>query len=304
LSYSNNIRFDDRVVIVTGAQSGVGRDLAIELAARGAAVVACQIPQPLNEGAADATSTAQTIVIAGGQALDSSAEITTAAGAKALVAECLCSFGRVDALICAPDLAEAGSHPIPSDPLAALFGFVVGATFNVSQAAWPAMCDRGYGRIVVVGSGAGLLYADHRHNAAMHAVTGSLAGMTRALSSEGPDRGVHVNTVVPVPDSLPTANDNGTVRATADATTVAAALWLAHEGCHVSGRYFAAGRGRIAEIFTSAGTGYQCPNPSSFSLEDVRNNWHVATDPGGAICPENQVEYNAFRVSVYRAAVE
>jgi len=108
---------------------------------------------------------------------------------------------------------------------------------------------------------------------------------------------VATNAVLAVP------GDGAAAASVEDSTVVAAATWLASPGCDVTGRFFAAGGARMAEVFTWAGRGYQSPDPSSFSIEEVRDNWAAALSPADGIAPVDQVEYNGFRTSVYRATV-
>src|SRR5262249_40853297 len=88
-----------------------------------------------------------------------------------------------------------------------------------------------------------------------------------------------------------------------DPSVIAAATWLASGGCDVSGRFFATGQRRMAEIFTCAGRGFQSADPTRFSIEEVRDHLPVALSLDGSIAPADQVAYNAFRTAVYRATV-
>src|SRR4029077_9941578 len=93
---------------------------------------------------------------------------------------------------------------------------------------------------------------------------GGLAGLTRALATEGEPLGIAVNALLPTADtrsaaSVPRGYDRG---ADFEARYVApVAAWLAHEDCRVNGRFFAAGAGRVGEGFTSAAGGFPCARP-------------------------------------------
>jgi hypothetical protein len=127
---------------------------------------------------------------------------------------------------------------------------------------------------------------------------GGIAALTRVMAAEGRDAGIAVNCVLRIG-----ATGSGPTAPHQSAALVPLVAWLSHDACDVSGRFFAVGGSRIAEVFTCAARGYQCPDPPSFSLENVRDNWVSAKDPAGAIAPAGQVEYNAFRVGIYNEVV-
>jgi NAD(P)-dependent dehydrogenase (short-subunit alcohol dehydrogenase family) len=97
-----SIRFDRRVAIVTGAGHGLGRQHALALAARGAAVVVNDLGGSVdgNGGApAAAQVVAEEIRAAGGRAIASAASVTDFAAVEAMVATAMQEWGRVDILV-------------------------------------------------------------------------------------------------------------------------------------------------------------------------------------------------------------
>src|SRR5579859_4149915 len=85
-------RFADRVAIVTGAASGIGRATALELAREGATVVVADIDMPGAEAVAAE-------IRKSGQAMAQRVDVTDAAQARAMAAETVRAFGRIDILV-------------------------------------------------------------------------------------------------------------------------------------------------------------------------------------------------------------
>jgi 3-oxoacyl-[acyl-carrier protein] reductase len=222
----------------------------------------------------------------------------TAAEADAVVERCLQTHGRLDVVVNAGSpTAGPGFLATTDAELLTAWREVVATAFALARAAVPHMITRGYGRIVEVADGSGLLYA-HPDELAVHDMTmGSLTSLWRTIAAEGKTAGVATNAVLAVP------GEGEATASVKDGTVLAAAGWLASPGCDVTGRFFAAGGARMAEVFTWAGHGYQSPDPGGISIEEVRANWEQAQSPADGIAPADQVEYNGFRTAVYRSAV-
>ncbi len=93
---------DDRVAIVTGAGRGIGREIALCLAAEGASVVVNDLGASLaGEGAADdpASETVRNIKDAGGKAVANGESVSDFEGAGRIVAQAVDTFGQIDILV-------------------------------------------------------------------------------------------------------------------------------------------------------------------------------------------------------------
>ncbi len=185
-----NIRFDGRVVVVSGAGHGFGRTIARQFAALGAQVHGCDLD------AAELTETA-----AGSTIRTKVLDLTDRAAAASWIGEIERDERR--AVFClvnnAGGVAGQAPHPLEEVPDAdwdRIFAINVGAAMVLSRAAAPAMKRAGEGRIVNISSGAGLqasLTGIQAYCAAKHAVV----GLTRQLAHEFGPFGITVNSVAP-----------------------------------------------------------------------------------------------------------
>src|SRR5947209_6036767 len=98
----NELRFDDRVAVVTGAGRGLGRAYALLLASRGAKVVVNDTGGNVSGDDSDAgpaDDVAREISAAGGEAVACTESVATAEGGRAIIAAAHDNYGRVDILI-------------------------------------------------------------------------------------------------------------------------------------------------------------------------------------------------------------
>lgn len=175
-----------RVVVITGASSGIGEACALEFAARGAKVVlAARRAERLEALVAR-------IGEMGGQALAIPCDVTDEEAVANLFAEALAHFGTVDALINNAGIAD--STPAPDLPLA-LWRKVIDtnltSAFLCAKHAFPIMQRAGRGRIVNIGS-----ISARVPRAASPAYTASkfgLDGLTHALAVDGREHNIAVS---------------------------------------------------------------------------------------------------------------
>src|ERR1700738_3284351 len=136
----SELRFDGRVAIVTGAGHGLGRQHALELAARGAKVVVNDLGGDLRgEGASagPAQEVVEEIKKNGGEAVASGGNVATEEGSRAIVQAALDSFGKLDIVVNNAGILRDKSfkNMSPAD-FDAVIAVHLRGTFLVSQAAW------------------------------------------------------------------------------------------------------------------------------------------------------------------------
>jgi NAD(P)-dependent dehydrogenase (short-subunit alcohol dehydrogenase family) len=265
----DELRFDGRVAVVTGAGGGLGRDYALLLAARGAKVVVNDLGTSRHGEGAD-SGMAQAVVdeirAAGGEAVASADTVATAAGGKAIIDTALDTYGRVDILVHNATINRAGPfRDMAFADFSAVIDVHLMGAFHLAKAAFPRMCDQGYGRVVLVSSIAGL-YSE-KNLAAYAAGKGAVIGLANTLAHEGAEHGVTVNCIVPAARTrLAEGRDTDDFPPWGPELVAPAVGWLAHESCTASGQLFVSLAGRMAHAYFAETRGvYQ----AEWTIEDV-----------------------------------
>jgi NAD(P)-dependent dehydrogenase (short-subunit alcohol dehydrogenase family) len=152
---------DGKVVIVTGAGGGLGRDFALGMGAAGARVVVNDIGAALDgsgEDLAAADRVVKEIVEVGGQAVSNSDSVATAASAEGIVRYALENFGRVDAVVNnAGILRDRLFHKLSEEEWRAVIDVHLHGSYFVSRAAAAHFREQGSGAYVHVTSTSGLI---------------------------------------------------------------------------------------------------------------------------------------------------
>jgi NAD(P)-dependent dehydrogenase (short-subunit alcohol dehydrogenase family) len=203
-----SIRFDGRVAIVTGAGGGLGRQHALALAARGAAVLVNDLGSSV-DGAGGApvaaNAVAQEIRAAGGKAIANGASVTDFAAVQAMTKAAVDEWGRVDILVNNAGILRDKTFAKMdlADFRLVLDVHLMGAV-NCTKAVWELMRAQNYGRIVMTTSSSGLYgnFGQSNYGAAKMA----LVGLMQTLALEGAKNDIRVNCLAPTAATRMTEN--------------------------------------------------------------------------------------------------
>jgi NAD(P)-dependent dehydrogenase (short-subunit alcohol dehydrogenase family) len=288
------VSFDGQVVVVTGAGAGLGRAHALELARRGAAVVVNDVAgldRP--EGPASDAVVAE-IEAANGRAVASYDSVATPDGGRAIVDRALETYGTVDAVIHNAGVwRNVFYDDMTPDQLDPVLDVHLRGAFFVTQPAWSIMKRKGYGRIVLISSGAGAFGREAGSNYV--AAKAGILGLGRALALEGARHGILSNCILPiapfgrrgpVPREITEQLTKAGLPANAGPELVAPMVaYLASAACAVSGEAFSAGAGRFARVFIGVTSGWLSPENACATAEDIGAHLDEIEDLGGFAVP-------------------
>jgi NAD(P)-dependent dehydrogenase (short-subunit alcohol dehydrogenase family) len=189
-----------KVVAITGAGRGIGREVALLCAREGAAVVVND-PGVARDGEggdpALAEQVAQEICEGGGRAQANFANVVDPAAAQTIVDDALAHFGRIDAVMnCAGILRDAIWHKMSHADWHAVIDVHLHGSFNVSKAATPVFREQQSGSFIHFTSGAGLIGNVGQANYA--AAKLGIVGLSQSIALDMARYGVRSNCIAPV----------------------------------------------------------------------------------------------------------
>ncbi len=180
-------RYENRVVLVTGAGQGLGRAMARRFAAEGAQVALCDV----NEAAVKETAAE----CEGGQARPSIVDVADAGQVEAWVADTLAAFGRVDVLVNnAGVIRDNRVERMTDGEWDAVIDVSLRGMFHCVRAVFPHMKQQEYGRILSFSS---MSWRGNFGQANYAAAKAGVVGMARTIALEGAAHGVTSNAIAP-----------------------------------------------------------------------------------------------------------
>jgi (3R)-3-hydroxyacyl-CoA dehydrogenase / 3a,7a,12a-trihydroxy-5b-cholest-24-enoyl-CoA hydratase / enoyl-CoA hydratase 2 len=275
----SELRFDDRVVVVTGAGNGLGKAHALEFARRGARVVVNDLGGSAFGDGASKTAADQVvddITAAGGEAVANHDSVTY--GDR--IIECaLDNFGRIDVVINnAGILRDKSFHNMTEEDWDLVYNVHVKGAFKVSHAAWPHLRDQKFGRLIFTASAAGIYGNFGQANYAMAKL--GLHGLAQTLAIEGASKNIVVNTIAPIAGSRLTATimPAQILEQLKPEFVTPLVVKLCHDTHSDSGGLYEVGAGWIGKLRWQRTRGHGFPISAPLSAEQVVSRWDQITD--------------------------
>jgi NAD(P)-dependent dehydrogenase (short-subunit alcohol dehydrogenase family) len=197
------MRLKDKICIITGAGSGMGRVAARMFAAEGAAVVVAEFDTAAGE------ETVRQVADAGGRASFVRVDVSNEADARAMVDHATATYGRVDCLYNNAGIMPEPDHSVIDTDVATwdrVMAVNVRGVFLGCKYAIPPMVAQGSGSIINVSSFVALLGCSNPQDA-YTASKGAVQALTRSLAVQFGPRGVRSNAILPGPVETPLLMD-------------------------------------------------------------------------------------------------
>ncbi|CAH0695838.1 unnamed protein product [Spodoptera exigua] len=288
----DQLRFDGRVAVVTGAGGGLGKAYALLLASRGAKVVVNDLG-----GARDgvgksnfADAVVKEIKDKGGIAV---ADYNNVVEGEKIIKTALDNFGRIDILINNAGILRDRSFTKMSDQDWDLIHLVhLKGAFKTTHAAWEHFRKQKYGRVIMTSSNAGIFgnFGQANYSAAKM----GLVGLTNTLAIEGAKYNIKVNTLVPTAASRLTEDilPPEMFEAMKPDLIAPVVAYMSHESFPDTGAVIDSTLGYATKMHYVRGQGAVLKKKPSdpVTIESVREFWPQAMDMKNAIHLDKMAE--------------
>jgi len=197
------MRLKDKVCIITGAGSGMGRTAALMFAAEGAKVVVAEFSQQAGE------ETVKLVRAAGGEATFAKVDVSNEADVKAMVDHTVATYGRVDALYNNAGIMPEEDHSVIDTSVEAwdrVMAVNVRGTFLTCKYTIPKMIEQGSGSIINISSFVAILGCSNPQDAYTSS-KGAVLALTKSLAVQFAPKGVRSNAICPGPVETPLLMD-------------------------------------------------------------------------------------------------
>nr|XP_044994950.1 peroxisomal multifunctional enzyme type 2 [Jaculus jaculus] len=283
------LRFDGRVVLVTGAGGGLGRAYALAFAERGALVVVNDLGgdfKGVGKGSSAADKVVEEIRKKGGKAV---ANYDSVEAGEKVVKAALDAYGRIDVVVNNAGILRDRSFTRISDEDWDIIQRVhLRGSFQVTRAAWDHMKKQNYGRIIMTSSASGIYgnFGQANYSAAKLGIL----GLANTLAIEGRRNNIHCNTIAPNAGSRMTQTvlPEDIVEALKPDYVAPLVLWLCHETCEENGGLFEVGAGWIGKLRWERTLGAIVRERNkAMTPEAVKANWKKICDFSNATTPQS-----------------
>lgn len=280
-----------KVIAITGAGRGIGKEIALLCAQEGAAIIVNDFGKSLAGQGSDegvATEVTAAIKAAGGDAFANSADVSDPDGANSVIADAIEQFGRIDAVVNNAGISrDVIFHKMSHQDWQAVIDVQLTGCFNISRAAAPYFREQNSGSLVHMTSTSGLIGNVGQAN--YSAAKMGIVGLSNSIALDMNRFGVRSNCIAPfawsrMTDSIPENSPSAKERVkrlksmTADKVAPLAAYLCSDSSAEVSGQIFCVRRN---EIFL-----FQMPRPvrsmhreEGWTVESIANDLIPAFEP-------------------------
>ena len=274
----------DRVVVVTGAGGGLGREYALTLAKEGASVVVNDLGGSRDGSGAGhnmADQVVQEIKDAGGRAVANYDSVAEPEGAENIIKTAIDEFGKVDGVVSNAGILRDGTfHKMTYENWDAVLKVHLYGGYNVIRAAWPHFREQSFGRVVVATSTSGLFgnFGQANYGAAKL----GLVGLINTLAQEGAKYNIKANAIAPIAatrmteDILPAE----VLKNLTPEFVAPVVAYLCTEEVPDTDAIFIVGGGKVQRtaLFQNEGLTFSTPP----SVDDIADKWAEITDLSAA----------------------
>ena len=274
----------DRVIVVTGAGGGLGREYALTLAREGAGVVVNDLGgarDGTGAGSAMADEVVKEIRDAGGRAVANYDSVAESEGAANIIKTAIDEFGKVDGVVSNAGILRDGTfHKMEFGSWDAVLKVHLYGGYNVIRAAWPHFRENGFGRVVVATSTSGLFgnFGQANYGAAKM----GLVGLINTLAHEGAKYNIKANAVAPIAATRMTQDilPPELFEKLTPEYVAPVVAYLCTEEVPETASVFIAGGGKVQRVALFQNSGVTFTHVPS--VDDVAGKWAEITDLSAA----------------------
>jgi 3-hydroxyacyl-CoA dehydrogenase/3a,7a,12a-trihydroxy-5b-cholest-24-enoyl-CoA hydratase len=299
---AEQLGFDGKVVVITGAGNGLGRSYALFFGARGAKVLVNDLGGGRHGDGKSSEAANRVVDEIRALGAEAAANFDSVEEGGSIVEAALNRFGTVDILINnAGILRDSSFHKMSQEDWQRIMRVHLHGSFAVTHAAWPVLRAKGYGRVIFTSSGAGIYgnFGQANYSAAKL----GLYGLANTLAIEGRSKGIHVNTIAPIAGSRLTETILSPEQVAALKAEYVTPLvaWLCHQSCTETGGLFEVGAGYCSKLRWERTRGHVFAAGGGLTPEDLADKWATITDFSGAEHP-SRIEDTFARVMAASAS--